>query len=146
MKKVFTVSLILSCILSISSQSQDTVGINKKWHENVIRNGSYFKIGASFPMGSYAKDQIFTVFDYPAPGVYNDIIYPSAKLGGTIDIGYLIYLGPAFAGNHLRAGIDATFFSLGFNQTSLPSYPLGETDKWKLSYFFFARNSVPSLR
>jgi hypothetical protein len=45
------------------------------------------------------------------------LTYLPAKMGAAMDMGYLIYIGPAFANNILRAGIDATFLSLWFNST-----------------------------
>jgi hypothetical protein len=141
MKKVFAVSLVILHVLSMPSFSQDTI-TNKSWHKNYIRDGAYLKLGGSFPLGLYGTNQVFIVEDYPDPGT-NSINFPAAKLGGALDVGYLIYIGPAFAGNHLRAGIDATFLSLGFNQTNLPSYPAGENEKWKFWYYFLGQKFGP---
>ena len=37
-----------------------------------------------------------------------------------MDMGFLIYIGPAFAGKYLRAGIDATFITFWFNHGLIP--------------------------
>jgi hypothetical protein len=142
--KTFSVFyLLLFCVLSLNALSQDTIK-DKSWHKNYIKDGSYLKFGASLPSGSYGKDQTFR-----APGnadpTTNLVVFPAAKLGATLDVGYMIYLGPAFAGNRLRAGIDATFLSLGFNQTNLPHYPPGESDKWKFWYFFLGQKFGPVI-
>ncbi len=142
MKKVFSVSLLLLCVLYFNSFSQDTIAAKSSWHKNYIRDGSYLKIGGSFPAGLHRSDQIFIQYDNPGPGT-KYVIFPAAKLGGVLDVGYLIYLGPAFAGNRLRAGFDATFFSLGFNQTNLSSYPQGENEKWKFWYFYLGQKFGP---
>jgi len=142
MKKIFTISLLLLCIIWLNSFSQDTIVNKSSWHKNYIRDGSYLKIGASFPVGLYGTNQVFKEENNPDPTT-NYILFPAAKLGGALDVGYFIYLGPAFVRNHLRAGIDATFFSLGFNQTNLPSYPKGQNEKWKFWYFFLGQKFGP---
>jgi hypothetical protein len=142
MKKYCIISLVLTCILSFHSFGQDTISNKRSWHDNYIKDGSYLKIGASLPTGAYATTQSFKVYNTADPAA-NSVIYPAAKLGGTLDVGYMIYIGPAFASNHLRAGIDATFFSLSFNQTELPSYPNGESEKWKFWYFYLGQKFGP---
>ncbi len=142
MKKVFPVSLLLLCNLYLNSFSQDTIVKKSSLHENYILNRSYLKIGASLPAGLYGKDQLFKAYNNPDPN-NNYVIYPAAKLGGVLDVGCLIYLGPAFAGNRLRAGIDATLFSLAFNQTDLPYYPQDENNKWKFWYFYLGQKFGP---
>jgi len=144
MKKVFTVSLLLLCIISLNSFSQDTIVNKSTYHKNYIHDGSYLKLGASFPAGLYGKDQSFKEGNTPDPAK-NYVIFPAAKLGGVLDVGYLIYLGPAFAGNHLRAGIDATFLSISFNQTNLPFYPQDENEKWKFWYFYLGQKFGPVI-
>jgi hypothetical protein len=141
MKKVFTVSLFFIGIMPFSAYNQDTIQ-TKSWHKNSIRDGAYFKFGASFPLGAFGTDQYFKEEGNPDPET-NYILFPAAKLGAVMDVGYLIYIGPAFAGNRLRAGIDATFLSLGFNQTNLPAYPDGENEKWKFWYFCLGQKFGP---
>jgi hypothetical protein len=61
-------------------------------------------------------------------------IYYAAKLGFAMDMGFLVYIGPAFANTHLRAGIDATFVSFSFNPIKSDSLP---SDHSKSNYWYY---------
>jgi hypothetical protein len=108
---------------------------------NNIKGGFYMKFGPSFPVGTFntvqyaintdaVPDDTLKTFDQPKIGVFGDF-------------GYLIYLGPAFANNFLRAGIDATFFSIGYHG-SHHIYKTGE-DKIDFSYFFLGQKFGPVI-
>jgi hypothetical protein len=56
-------------------------------------------------------------------------------------MGYLIYLGPAFANNRLRAGIDAGFLTFWFN----PVHSTGTGDKMQYWYYFAGQKFGPVL-
>lgn len=58
-----------------------------------------------------------------------------------MDLGFLIYIGPAFAGNHLRAGIDASFIALSYNPTS----DTISGTKYKYWYYYVGQKFGPVL-
>jgi hypothetical protein len=112
--------LVFALLLPAFVQAQDPGA-----KQNMIRGGFYLKLGAVLPIGTYAAGQTIT------PGTTtkssSTLYYLPAKIGGAMDLGYLIYIGPAFANKFLRAGIDATFLSFWFNSTkpvdpSKPAY------------------------
>jgi hypothetical protein len=84
-------------------------------HPDQITSGFYFKIGPVIPMGTYSTGQQLPIYNPSVTPHYYTLSYLPAKIGGAMDMGFLIYIGPSFANNFLRAGIDATFLSLWFN-------------------------------
>ncbi len=108
---------------------------------NHIKGGFYMKFGPSFPVGSFNAVQ-YSIDERP---LLNDTLkqFERAKPGICGDFGYLIYIGPSFANHFLRAGIDATFFSGGFN-TSHHVYTSGE-QKSDYYYFFAGQKFGPVI-
>ncbi|MEI6456873.1 MAG: hypothetical protein WCO93_11345 [bacterium] len=106
---------------------------------NRIKGGFYLKLGAVIPVGAYAAGQIII------PGVStkssSTLSYLPAKIGGALDLGYLIYIGPAFANKFLRAGIDATFLSFWFNSTK-PVDPSKPAYHW---YYYVGQKFGPLI-
>ena len=76
-----------------------------------INSGFYFQLGPVFPQGDFAKSKIIN------NGATDSLPYLGAKIGAALDLGFLIYIGPAFANKRVRAGIDATFLSFWYNST-----------------------------
>jgi hypothetical protein len=109
MNKVLLVMIAIISVLLLSAQ-------DSKAQTGNIHGGFYLKLGPVIPVGKYANGQTIE-FDI-APG--HQLTYLPAKMGAAMDMGYLIYLGPSFANNFLRAGIDATFISAWFNATQPP--------------------------
>jgi hypothetical protein len=102
---------------------------------NRINSGFYIMLGPNFPVGNYAAGQKLSdknPTDHP--------IYFPAKMGAAMDMGFLIYLGPAFANNHLRAGIDATFLSFSFNPVKADTISSPKTKYW---YYFGGQKFGP---
>ncbi|HTX88582.1 MAG TPA: hypothetical protein VMC08_06300 [Bacteroidales bacterium] len=126
MKKIYTL-LLATLLFPVMLTAQDL-------KPNFIRSGFYFLVGPVLPMGAYRDGQTipFKPQDHPA---INSLTYVPAKLGAALDMGYLIYIGPSFAHKILRAGIDATFISLWFNSTRLPSDTLKKNIE---KYYSFA--------
>jgi hypothetical protein len=98
---------------------------------NYITSGFYMKFGPVFPTGAFATGTTFTTYT-TNPVTPVPLIYLPAKIGAAMDLGYLIYIGPAFANNRLRAGIDATFLTFSFNSTQ----PINK-DKVANHYYYF---------
>jgi hypothetical protein len=111
MRKI--VLIIYALIIPLLLSAQDTKG-----RPDYIHSGFYLKLGPVIPTGAYAKEQSVPFFN-PANG--NELYYLPAKLGAAMDLGFLIYFGPSFANNFLRAGLDATFLSVWFNSTKPPT-------------------------
>ncbi len=101
--------------------------------KNHIRGGFYLKLGASIPMGEFTNRQVDR---YLYQGMIDTITFNSAKLGAAFELGYLIYIGPAFAGNHIRAGIDATFLAISFNPTD-QALPASAKSSKKMEYWYY---------
>jgi hypothetical protein len=120
MKK--TTLFIIAIIFPLLLSAQDTKG-----RPDYIKGGFYLKLGPVIPVGKYASGQTvpFILLKNPLP-------YLPAKMGVAMDLGFLIYLGPSFANNFLRAGIDATFLSAWFNSTKPPI-----TDNLVQKYYSF---------
>lgn len=131
--------IALSQNQEVSPQSQKTGGFARP---NLIKSGFYLKIGPVFPMGSFAYD--LTLVELP-PYPPDTSFFPGARTGGNLGMGYLIYIGPAIANNHLRFGIDACFIDAWF-ATSKPNLPVGssktETEFW---YYFFGQKFGPLI-
>ena len=87
----------------------------------VIHSGFYIKLGAAFPTGSFKSGQTLPiknmVMTVPTDQQY-DLSYLPAKIGPAMDLGFLIYIGPSFANNYVRCGIDATFLSIWYNSSN----------------------------
>lgn len=101
--------------------------------KNNIHSGFYLKVGGSFAVGKFASTSTY-YYNYKT---YKDTItYYKAKIGPALELGWLIYIGPAFAGNHIRAGIDATFLTMSFNPTDPLLAPDVSASK-KLEYYYY---------
>lgn len=110
MKKIL--QLMIPIVFPLLLSAQDPGG----GRPDYIHGGFYLKVGPVFPVGDYAKGQSVV---FVAPPV-KQLSYLPARIGAAMDLGYLIYLGPSFANNFLRAGIDATFLSFWFSSTKPP--------------------------
>ena len=109
--------------------------------KNHIKGGFYLKFGGSFPMGEFNNDHQY-LYNYPK--TVDTIKFNRGKFGGVLEMGFLIYLGPSFARKHLRAGIDATFFTLSFNPTDQKLPPnSSSTKKYQYWYFFGGQKFGP---
>lgn len=142
MKKYFLTALLFTLLFPSVSFSQEQVTpapaiIQKERAPNRIESGLYIKLGPSFPMGIYATGQKLTD-NSPKDHPY----YFPATMGGAMDMGYLIYIGPAFANNHLRAGIDATFISFSFNSIKSDTITGSKTKYW---YYFVGQKFGPVI-
>jgi len=105
-----------------------------------IHGGFYFKLGPSIPIGNYKTTQQL-VDQYSSPKEI--LTYKPAKTGAALDLGYLIYFGPAFAGKHIRAGIDISFISLTFNPVSHDSTMTG--NKFQYWYLYGGQKIGPLI-
>ncbi len=133
MKKIILIVLSMIFAGPFTTTAQDD---NAK-KSNYIRSGFYLKLGPVFPVGLYAQLQTAPVTSTLKTTQY--LTYQPAKIGAAIDLGYLIYIGPSFANNHLRAGIDVTFLNGWFNSTS----SVGESDRWKHFYYNIGQKIGP---
>ncbi len=138
--------LLTVLFLPFQSFTQDTITQATVSHKtqhasnpNHINPGFYIKLGPSFPLGTYAVGS--SIMDKTDKGIYPSI-YPQASLGGAMDMGFLIYIGPAFANNHLRAGIDATFISFSFNSIKSDSISGPKTQYW---YYYLGQKFGPVI-
>jgi hypothetical protein len=102
---------------------------------NHITSGFYLKLGGSIPMAGFARLNQYNYF-YKPENKWDTIRFNRARLGAALEMGFLIYLGPSFAGNHLRLGIDATFFTISFNPTDA-SLPNGTKASSQLNYWYY---------
>jgi|WetSurMetagenome_2_1015567.scaffolds.fasta_scaffold39064_4 hypothetical protein len=131
--KPILIFLFLIASLSLSAQESSSS------HTGRIKGGFCFEIGPVFPTGLFKSGQV-SVDNSEFPP-YKHTFYP-AKTGFGMDMGYLIYLGPAFAGKYLRAGIDATFFTFWFNKAE---NPLGYSKAYEYWYFFGGQKFGPLI-
>jgi len=113
--------------------AQDSV-VNRP---NRIKSGFYLKLGVVFPVGKFAAGQVVP----QGSGLKSTggLQYLPAKIGGALDLGYLIYIGPSFAGKHLRLGIDATFLSFWINTTQ----PADSKNSYEHYYYFAGQKFGP---
>jgi hypothetical protein len=115
MQRSTTLLILILFLASAAIYGQKDSTATKTKRPDNIHSGYYVKLGPVFPYGKYKQVQQF------APEVYNPlkpdsvITFSQAKTGAAMDMGFLIYIGPSFANNYLRLGIDATFLSLWFN-------------------------------
>ncbi|MEI7982200.1 MAG: hypothetical protein WCI71_11150 [Bacteroidota bacterium] len=137
MKKFIVVSLSLFFLVMSVAQAQNDSTKTKR--SNYIRSGFYFKLGPVFPLGQYAQKQTVPVNSNVKST--KDLPYLPAQIGATLDMGYLIYIGPSFANNHLRAGIDLTFLNAWFNST----IPTDGSNRWKHYYYNVGQKIGPLI-
>ncbi len=107
---------------------------------NLIRGGFYLKLGAVIPVGAYAAGQ--KIIPGTTTKSSSSLYYLPAKIGGAMDMGYLIYIGPAFANKILRAGIDATFLSFWFNSAKPEIDPSKPAYHW---YYYVGQKFGPLI-
>jgi hypothetical protein len=120
---LFTLTIIpLFLTAQEKTAGNDTVSppVAKAERTNFIKSGFYLKLGPVIPTGKYGEGQVIS-FNNPNVPLIKTMSYLPAELGGSLDIGYLIYLGPAFANKRLRAGIDFAFLNIWMNSTSPPN-------------------------
>ncbi|MCX6244217.1 MAG: hypothetical protein NTU98_05875 [Bacteroidetes bacterium] len=113
----------------------------KKQHGDefkLLKSGFYIKIGPTFPVGNYSNTQ----YIYDETHYYKPSVYFPAKTGAAMDLGFIIYIGPKFANQHLRAGIDATFLTFWFNSISSDSLSSPKTQYW---YFYGGQKFGPVI-
>lgn len=141
MKKLSLLLFLIILILPFQSFTQDTITqatvSHKKYNPDRINSGFYIKLGPTFPIGTYSTGVKLQAQSEKYPS-----IYLPASMGGAMDMGFLIYIGPAFANNHLRAGIDATFLSLWFNSIKSDTNSGPKTQYW---YYFLGQKFGPVI-
>jgi hypothetical protein len=138
------------------AQNKDTLAparsqriIQQEREPNRIKSGFYIKIGPSFPIGNFKLEQ--TLFDTVSNSskksgtTIKKVIYYPAKMGFAMDMGYLIYIGPAFAGNHLRAGIDASFVAFSYNPAADLPDSISGSKKYTYWYYYLGQKFGPLL-
>ncbi|MEI6900263.1 MAG: hypothetical protein WCL00_10310 [Bacteroidota bacterium] len=143
MKKSFTILIfsifIVTCTLS--AQDHESGGAKRPDH---IKSGFYIKLGPCFPVGDFSKGQSLLIhnplFSHPSDSV--TLTYLPAKIGPAMDLGFLIYLGPSFANNYVRVGIDATFLSIWFTTTNPV---LSQEAKYEHQYYFGGQKFGPII-
>jgi len=138
---ILTTLLVFTSVVALSqdqTQVQSTPASGNVARPNFIKSGFYLKLGPVFPVGNFASETAFL----DLTGI---TYFPAARLGGNLGMGYLIYIGPAIANNHLRFGIDACFIDTWF-ATSHPNLPPNsdkkESEYW---YFFFGQKFGPVI-
>ncbi len=151
MKKYLLTALLITLFFPSFSFSQEQatpapVIIQKERAPNRIESGFYIKLGPSFPIGNFALEQTFydkvTNSSRSSSTTLKKVTFYPAKMGIAMDMGYLIYIGPAFAGNHLRLGIDASFLDFSYNPAAdLPDTISGYT-YW---YYYIGQKFGPLL-
>lgn len=124
-KTVLSLLLLTISMGTLESVAQQTTSVARP---NNIRSGFYMKFGPSFPVTPFNGVQI--------DGAR---VFEPAKTGFFGDFGYLIYLGPAFAKNYLRAGIDVTFLTAGFHASD---HVYQNDESWVDYYYFFAGQKI----
>ena len=127
--KKFTILLLgLIFVIPVFLRAQESDNERK----NRIHGGIYLKFGAVFPLGKFAEGQTANVIPTTNSNT-SPLIYLPAKTGIAADLGWMFYIGPAFANKHLRVGIDATFLSFWLNFTS----PVLSNSKSNQHYYYF---------
>ena len=117
-----------------------------------IKSGFYLKLSALFPLGDYRTNK--HIPDKSVNSVEPRYRYfDRAKPGAALDVGFLIFIGPSFANNKLRAGIDADFLSFSFNPTKPatssywndPDYIPGDRKDIKYWYIYTGHRFGPVI-
>jgi hypothetical protein len=135
MKKQLITLVALVMLLPLTQQAQQA----QQQFPNNINSGFYIKLGPVFPVNEFSAGQVIIDKTLP-PDVHT---YYPARMGASMDMGFLIYLGPAFANNMLRAGIDATFINFWFNPTR-PDVTLPNS-KYNYWYYFVSQKFGPVI-
>lgn len=138
MKRTIFITICLFALISNLLYAQETNATYQKpvpAHENQINSGFYFQFGPVFPQGEYATDRLVI------NSANDSLNYLAAKIGGALDVGFLIYIGPAFANKRIRAGLDATFLSFWFNSTK-PVNAANVTDNY---YYYVGQKYGPVI-
>jgi hypothetical protein len=134
MKKSLYIFILFLLILPLLSYAQTE-------RPDLITSGFYIKLGVVFPMDKFTQYQHLDITN-PIITPHNySLDYLSAKIGGSMDMGFLIYLGPSFVNNFLRAGIDATFLSFWYNSSS----PIDTKSKYEHYYYFVGQKFGPMI-
>jgi hypothetical protein len=139
MKKHILIAILYTAMGHLNIMAQEVQQTQKTLPPNRISSGFYIKLGPVFPVGGFSAGQV--IVDPLLPPQVNT--YFPARMGAAMDIGFLIYLGPAFARNMLRAGIDATFLSFWFNP-SRPDVPVTKS-KYNYWYYFASQKFGPVI-
>jgi hypothetical protein len=138
MKKLIVYLFLFAVIPLFTRGENDSVTVEST-RQNQIISGFYLKLGPVLPMGNYAKGQSVP---FQAAGIEaSHLNYLPAEIGGVLDLGFMIYLGPSFANKRLRVGLDYTFFSLWFNSTS----PQSQENLAEKYYSFFGQKLGPVI-
>jgi hypothetical protein len=139
---LLTIAQVKDTLTQTQTQSYNPPSqvVQKEREPNRIKAGFYIKLGPVFPMGSYGIGQ--TLQDTSSVPAKRKSDYLPAKMGAAIDLGYLIYIGPAFANNHLRLGIDACFISFSFNPVNGSTKDSSATKYW---YYFIGQKFGPVI-
>lgn len=145
MKRYLAILITLAVALPFASHAQEPQPIQPQQIQKVvnsvsIKSGFYLKFGPVFPTGTFATGTTFSTTT-DVPGQVVPLVYLPAKIGAAMDLGYLIYIGPAFANKRLRAGIDATFLTFSFNSTQ----PLVKEKVSQHYYYFGGQKFGPLL-
>lgn len=134
---LFFITVLFSLDVSFGQENDEAAG-NRPNH---VKGGFYFKVGPVFSISDFHYGQTLSINNpNTTPHLYK-LTYLPAKIGPALDMGFLIYLGPSFANNYLRAGIDATFFSFWFNSTS----PVNSNERYKHYYYFVGQKFGPVI-
>jgi len=154
MKKYFLTALLFTLLFPTFSFSQEQatpapVIIQKERAPNRIEAGFYIKFGPSFPIGNFSLEQTFydkvTNSSRSSGTTFKKVTFHPAKLGFAMDMGYLIYIGPAFAGNHLRLGIDASFIAFSYNPAADLPDTISGSKKYTYWYYYLGQKFGPLL-
>ena len=146
MKKYVLLFILSAFILPFQSFTQDTISRATVSHKanrppNRIKPGFYIKLGPTIPIGTFTKG-VTLKSPKPIDSTHYPSTYLPAKMGAAMDLGFLIYIGPAFANNHIRLGIDATFLSFWFNSIKSDTMTGSKTQYW---YYFVGQKFGPVI-
>ena len=93
-------------------------------------------------MGKYAQYQHLDITNPTIIPHNYTLDYLPAKIGGALDLGFLIYIGPAFANHFMRAGIDATFLSFWLNSSNPV---INNSNRYEHYYYFAGQKFGPVI-
>jgi hypothetical protein len=142
MKKISFLLIIFSLFsgytLFSQESSQGTAG-----RPSLISSGFYLKLGGAFAVGPFHDGQYNDIYNkvLSPPNDKYRLTYLPAKIGPAMDLGFLIYIGPAFANNYVRLGIDATFLSFWFNSSN----PTDPESRYEHYYYFVGQKFGPVI-